>query len=574
MEAECSNADDGQLSTEDLPEEVLELISSEQVFRMEAECSNSSGQLSIGDLPEEVLEFILSLLPPYGDLNNCMRVCRKWRRCVLNVAKTKQRNFQKAINDFDIRWNLVTPQDMSPPTITKRYSHTAVICDDSMYVFGGCTSAMTTFNDLWKLNLSTRTWGRPLAMGTYPSPKACSSLVHYKDYLVLFGGWTYPPTYPLYQGWHLFNELHIYDIKANRWTCVSTIRTPPPVAGHSVSVVGEWMIIFGGLQKPSTAVHCEKSNDIWKLHLETWTWYKQEVEDGPKPHGRFGQTQVILDDTNLLILGGSGGPNSQFCDCWILNMVGNLWRWIKVDIVGKSNEPVNVWSNPGCKVGDKVVVLNRIRQNDENPIVYYPRSQWNLTSEDSRLSRIDLANRRPDVDENVNGRRGNLRNSKREAEEHDESVPGPSFVANNIPEIRVSQFVPQSVPMAAFQSSQIGMHQRNLLRERRIQTLQSIKLKLKKNSLQTSKNEKPRRLGIYVLDLSEVLSKNPRATWLPPNNLNNGTGETILYTLMKGRSELIMFGGILKDANFSSTSNLNHQISNSLHFITAPNYVI
>lgn len=187
--------------------------------------------------------------------------------------------------------------------------------------------------------------------------------------LVLFGGWTYPPSYPLYQSWHLFNELHVYDITANRWTCISTISTPPPVAGHSVSVLGEWMIIFGGLQKPSTAVHCEKSNDIWKLHLETWTWYKQDVQGnenrlnshsvmlkhvsllaGPKPNGRFGQTQVILDDKNLLILGGSGGPSSQYCDCWILNMEGGLWKWIKVEIVGKSNEPANIWSNPGCKV--------------------------------------------------------------------------------------------------------------------------------------------------------------------------------------------------------------------------------
>lgn len=42
---------------------------------------------------------------------------------------------------------------------------------------------MTTFNDLWRLDLSKREWVRHLTMGTYPSPKACSTMVCYKDYL-------------------------------------------------------------------------------------------------------------------------------------------------------------------------------------------------------------------------------------------------------------------------------------------------------------------------------------------------------------------------------------------------------
>lgn len=95
---------------------------------------------------------------------------------------------------------------------------------------------------------------------------------------MLFGGWAYPPSYPLYQSWHLFNELHVYNVIANRWTSVSTLNTPPPVAGHSATVIKDHMIVFGGLQKPSTAVHCEKTNDIWILDMQTWTWKKKEIE--------------------------------------------------------------------------------------------------------------------------------------------------------------------------------------------------------------------------------------------------------------------------------------------------------
>lgn len=81
-----------------------------------------------------------------------------------------------------MEWKSVTPVAMAP-TITKRYSHSAVVHENSMYVFGGCAFSMTTFNDLWRLDLSKRQWVRPLTMGTYPSPKACSTMVCYKDFL-------------------------------------------------------------------------------------------------------------------------------------------------------------------------------------------------------------------------------------------------------------------------------------------------------------------------------------------------------------------------------------------------------
>lgn len=59
---------------------------------------------------------------------------------------------------------------------------------------------------------------------------------------------------------------------------------------------------------------------------------------------------MILDDKNLLILGGTGGPNNQFSDCWLLNMEGVVWKWTQIIIEGKENAPSNISSNPGCKV--------------------------------------------------------------------------------------------------------------------------------------------------------------------------------------------------------------------------------
>lgn len=150
--------------------------------------------------------------------------------------------------------------------------------------------------------------------------------------------------------------------------------------------------------------------------------------DGPKPTVRFGQTQVILNAKNVLIWGGSGGQNFCYSDAWILNMEGILWRWIKVEIIGKSYEPTSTWPNPGCKVGDKLIVLSRVQVPESSSIAYYPKSSWNVGNQDGRAARIDLASRKNDRDENINGRHGVLRNKKREMEEN--GIPAAANMQN------------------------------------------------------------------------------------------------------------------------------------------------
>lgn len=128
--------------------------------------------------------------------------------------------------------------------------------------------------------------------------------------------------------------------------------------------------------------------------------------------------------------------------------------------------------------------------------------------------------------------------------------------------------------MAAFN----GPDNRRLLesekmREKRLASLLKVEENLTK--CVNKRERKTHYLGLYVLDISQVLNEDSVASWLTPKNLKNGPEETILYTLVEGNSELIMFGGIQKDANSLGWSmNLSSQISNTLHFITAPRYII
>lgn len=100
----------------------------------------------------------------------------------------------------------------------------------------------------------------------------------------------------------LYNELHIYDISSNKWAAVHSAQSPPPMAGHSATIQGNYMVVFGGLQKANALDLYSSSSDVWCFDLESHSWSKPETTD-PKPSPRYGHSQIFLDDENLLIIG-------------------------------------------------------------------------------------------------------------------------------------------------------------------------------------------------------------------------------------------------------------------------------
>lgn len=308
------------------------------------------------ELPEEVLEYILSFLSPYQEQKTAALVCKQWYRLIKGVAYQCYHGFLRAVQEGNIQWESRTYPYPGTP-ITQRFSHSACYYDSnqSMYVFGGCTqsSCNAAFNDLWRLDLNSKEWIRPLASGSYPSPKAGATLVMHKELLVLFGGWTRPSPYPLHQPERFFDEIHTYSPSKNWWNCIVTTHGPPPMAGHSSSVIGNTMVVFGG----SLGAR-QMSNEVWVLDLEQWLWSKPLIS-GPLPHPRGGQSQIVIDDQTMLILGGCGGPNALLKDAWLLHMGTPPWRWQQLQVENEDHGAPELWCHPACKVGQCVVVFSQ-----------------------------------------------------------------------------------------------------------------------------------------------------------------------------------------------------------------------
>jgi len=275
---------------------------------------------------------------------------------------------------------------------------------------------------------------------------------------------------------------------------------------------------------------------------------------------------------------------------WILKMTGELWRWVPVEVRNSTDAPPNLWCNPVCKVGSKIVVLSRSRQNNTPPLMYYSKGVWVPPRGNPDPERRDGKSKQVDKDENVNGKRGTF-NTRRQNVAEEEPQPGPSHAhSNNLREAPASSITssppPSGISLSAFNTAENKPIRVDHRRERRLENLRRIEEKLKKQMKEnhelcivpSPKKQKRNVLGMYVLDISHALDEKPYVTWLPLKNngaFTQGPEETVLYSLVAGKSELIMFGGIQKDgSSLACTTNLSNQVTNSLHFITAPKYII
>ncbi|KAL5014433.1 hypothetical protein ScPMuIL_008703 [Solemya velum] len=590
--------------------------------------------LQIADLPEEVLEYILLQVSPYKDLKSAMQVCKQWNRLVSGVKKKMYESFVRGLWESNISWSSIHPE--AGTTITERYSHCACYFDRSVYIFGGCTGMNTTFNDLWRFDLSTRQWIRPLAMGTYPSPKACASMVVYRESLVLFGGWSHPTPYPLHQAARFFSELHIYSPLKNRWSHVTTMSpvSPKPTAGHSASIIKDYMIVFGGSHVPGLG-----SNEVWVFDLVEMIWRKQNTSNR-KPNPRYGQTQLTMDKDHILIIGGCGGPNQIFSDMWLLSLDTTPWQWSEIQINFPENAAPRLWCHAACKVADMVVVLSK----PAKPFVTATPAKKQIESPSSILasmaavteklqSRLEEGNKhrlskRPLSEESsgaessgdeqfaVNGQvpfkhPGNISVQAQSNKSPEASAP----ICDGL-NISESSDIAETTSMSDANKSSSGSMKpgengtrcsplrpghpsirpnamRN--RQKQLEMLRKFEERLKNNaskyqesdsdssesngvsayanfldkSTVTKENRCP--VQLHVLDLHGILSDGV-AKWRPikPCFSQQAPDETVFYSLVEGRGELIMFGGIQKDIESMQrgVDIKSHVVSNNLYILS------
>ncbi|KAF8357311.1 hypothetical protein PRIPAC_92306 [Pristionchus pacificus] len=264
------------------------------------------------------------------EIKNLRLVCRNWT-AALDAAFLKKAR-REAVNATSYQWEPIHySHALYAPRIYPRMFHCGAHhpMTNKIYIFGGnglqrradAYDFDANYNDVWTFDLRRKCWERLLVPDTpYPMPKSRASMVAWRQYLVLFGGFRRPNRRgPMGVGAAEFHvdesddvnsggmvmpdrgslpyEIHYLDVMTNLWETA----TPVPRDGginflglhdHAAAVVGKWMVVVGGLRSTPWDEGLHVNADIYLFDLEERMWHKaprlwsqscEEMHNKPKP---------------------------------------------------------------------------------------------------------------------------------------------------------------------------------------------------------------------------------------------------------------------------------------------------
>ena len=124
----------------------------------------------------------------------------------------------------------------SHPPPSPRHSHSAIVYNDSMFVFGGYDGSYRS--DFHEFDFVHCSWRPVLANGRTPRARYRATACVHEDMMILFGG---------HDGTRHLSDVHTFDFLTQSWSLLMTDGVPPLPRDSHVSVVYKHsMYVFGG----------------------------------------------------------------------------------------------------------------------------------------------------------------------------------------------------------------------------------------------------------------------------------------------------------------------------------------
>ena len=169
---------------------------------------------------------------------------------------------------------------------TPRDTHSTVVYDGKMYIYGGWDDDLDRVNDLWEYNFATNSWSQKTSGATARNQH---SAVVYDGKMYIFGG-TGVTGYSL-------NDLWEYNIESDTWAR----KSDAPVAreNHSALVHNNKMYVTAGNVESESSDEIVVSNFLLEYNFTNDTWSQK----GAIPFVSIDQPAVYLNGM-IYIFGG------------------------------------------------------------------------------------------------------------------------------------------------------------------------------------------------------------------------------------------------------------------------------
>eukprot|EP00898_Chlorokybus_atmophyticus_P003940 jgi/Chlat1/4547/Chrsp29S04595 len=221
-------------------------------------------------------------------------------------------------------WSQVSPQDgVSPPP---RYSHSAVVYNDAMYVYGGERSAYA-FSDVWEFSFTSSSWRfiSPQGDGGVPPARFDHAAGVLSDgTMIVYGGRS---------GHALYDDMWVYSIDTRKWRSVTPTSVDGTVAGkrfgHSIAVsANDVVYIYGGYTDRGFSNEFFSYNpaDNVLTQLNTFQLSSDDNNNNNNNNnyvGRYSHASVAYG--SYIYIHGGSSLKQEYNDMWQYDTNTNTW---------------------------------------------------------------------------------------------------------------------------------------------------------------------------------------------------------------------------------------------------------
>ena len=222
-------------------------------------------------------------------------------------------------------WGPVAP---SPNTIARSCATSAYSTLDETIVQFGSNGR----NDVWALDLKTKTWTQKLPNSSlspvFKRSETTGAFVYdsVHDVFILFGGRCTSDERCASRGQPL-GDTWIYNLKSNTWTKMTPPVSPSPRMQHAMAFDSDngVAVLFGGVTVDTYYNKVDETNtlnDLWVYDYGSNTW--TEITPPSSPPKRYIST-MVYDPLNrkAVLYGGNGSNGKGLADVWHLSLLTN-----------------------------------------------------------------------------------------------------------------------------------------------------------------------------------------------------------------------------------------------------------
>ncbi|XP_042161651.1 kelch domain-containing protein 3 isoform X1 [Oncorhynchus tshawytscha] len=257
-------------------------------------------------------------------------------------------------NTVSLRWMKLPPvrtggREHARDVPYMRYGHTAVLLDDTIYIWGGRNDTEGACNVLYAFHVNNHRWNTPKISGTVPGARDGHSACILGKAMYIFGG--YEQLADCFS-----NDIHKLDTTTMAWSLVNARGTPARWRDfHSATIIGTKMFVFGGRADrfgpfhSSNEIYCNK---IKVFDTETNSWLNTATAQLP-PEGRRSHSAFSYNGELYIFGGYNARLDRHFNDLWKFNP--EAFSWKKVEPQGKGPCPRR--RQCCCLVGDRIILF-------------------------------------------------------------------------------------------------------------------------------------------------------------------------------------------------------------------------